>query len=380
MRFLILFTTLFSLSSHVLAQDVFLPFEVQGTANVDTGTVNLILTADSIYYPKELLNLSAEIHDGRFFIKGKIPYAHPFYVVINDYRSEVLYIEPGKQTVIVDVTKSRGTPQVNNKVMKEFYTDYSDSYSVLWRRQDSIANKLSKLYNKPLDSLSKLTKLALEQEIREGYMENDRILLAYTKTHPNSYIAFWKLIHLLNFGYQEIFDAILPEFSNGIKNTHPGLLFKTKLAAAGVLGNGKIFPIINCVDENDKKLNASDLKRNKYTLIDFWYSSCSPCIGTFPGLCRVYDQYNKQGFEIIGISVDSKGKREDWQRIISEHKLVWRHYWDKDGVEATRLSIRAFPKNLLLDENGKIIKQDMKEEELSEFLSKNLVGSFIKSK
>jgi peroxiredoxin len=376
MRFLILFTTLFSLSSiNALAQDVFLPFEAQGTANVDTGTVNFTLSADSIFYPKELLNLSAEIRNGRFFIKGKIPFAHPFYIEINDYRSDVFYIEPGKQTIIVDVSMNRITPQVNNKVMKEFYA-YGETYSAVRSRQDSIANKLSLLYNKPMDSLSKLTKLALEQEIREGYMENDRILLAYTKTHPNSYIAFWKLVQLLSFGYQEIFDAILPEFSDGIKNTPSGLLFKTKLAAAGVLGKGKMFPVINCVDENDKKLNVNDLKRSKYTLIDFWYSNCAPCIGTFPGLRRVYDQYNKHGFEIIGISVDPKGKGKDWQRIISEHKLVWRHYWDKDGVEASRLSIRAFPKNLLLDENGKIIKEDMKEEELSEFLSKNLASPF----
>ncbi len=112
--------------------------------------------------------------------------------------------------------------------------------------------------------------------------------------------------------------------------------------------------------------------KKKYTLIDFWYSNCSPCIGQFADLKTIYEKYKGQGFEIIGISADKVKDKQNWQNIINKHQLIWPQYWDINGQETSKLSINTFPTNFLLDSEGKIIKKNIRPVELAEFLSENM--------
>lgn len=57
---------------------------------------------------------------------------------------------------------------------------------------------------------------------------------------------------------------------------------------------------------------------------------------------------------------------------MNKYKLSWPQYWDKGGVESSRLSINKFPTNFLLDRQGNIIQKDLKPAELAHFLEKNL--------
>src|SRR5947209_3250736 len=44
----------------------------------------------------------------------------------------------------------------------------------------------------------------------------------------------------------------------------------------------------------------------KVVLVDFWSTSCGPCVGEMPTVKAVYQKLHDQGFEIIGISLDDK--------------------------------------------------------------------------
>jgi thiol-disulfide isomerase/thioredoxin len=60
-------------------------------------------------------------------------------------------------------------------------------------------------------------------------------------------------------------------------------------------------------DLEDNAVKLSDYVGNgKVALIDFWASWCPPCRASIPGLKKVYDEYKDKGFEIVGVSLDSK--------------------------------------------------------------------------
>jgi len=113
------------------------------------------------------------------------------------------------------------------------------------------------------------------------------------------------------------------------------------------------------------EISLSDFRGN-YVLLEFWASWCAPCRRENPGLMNVYNKYNKDGFEILAISLDSK--RESWLNAIEQDQLTWYNvsdlnYWDSEP--ARLYSIRHIPANVLIDPAGKIIAKNLKEEELN---------------
>ena len=134
-----------------------------------------------------------------------------------------------------------------------------------------------------------------------------------------------------------------------------------------------VFPKIPIVDSFGKKYTVNSKLFGQYTLIDFWFSHCGPCISTFPDLKNLYADYKEHGFEILGISVDTKENKLDWLKKINANALSWPQFWDKDYTQADKLGISMFPTNFLLDKNGRIIASDLEANQLRNFLKEHLI-------
>ena len=135
------------------------------------------------------------------------------------------------------------------------------------------------------------------------------------------------------------------------------------------LTGGKMFSNLP-VNANDSLLAI--INKNEFTLIDFWFSGCQPCIKQFPGLKNIYNNYKGKYFEIIGISIDSGKGEENWKKIIGQFNLDWFQFLDSKKSITEELNITGFPSNFLLDNSGKIIRKDITPEELEIFLKENL--------
>jgi len=64
-------------------------------------------------------------------------------------------------------------------------------------------------------------------------------------------------------------------------------------------------PPISLTDIGGKKLDLADYK-GKVVVLDFWATWCEPCRFEIPGLVEMQDKYAKQGFSVIGISMDDE--------------------------------------------------------------------------
>ncbi|HIO48352.1 TPA: TlpA family protein disulfide reductase, partial [Candidatus Poribacteria bacterium] len=103
-----------------------------------------------------------------------------------------------------------------------------------------------------------------------------------------------------------------------------------------------------------KPVSLSDY-RGKIVLLDFWATWCKPCQEEIPIFIDLYDQYRNQGFEMVGISIDS------------ERLKVVNPFIEKLGVNYTILlgepnlmdkyNIMAIPTAVLIDQSGNIRKR-----------------------
>jgi cytochrome c biogenesis protein CcmG, thiol:disulfide interchange protein DsbE len=66
-------------------------------------------------------------------------------------------------------------------------------------------------------------------------------------------------------------------------------------------------PDFSVTDLNEQTLQLSRY-RGKVVLLNFWATWCSPCRSEIPRFVELQNKYDKEGFEIIGISLDDDPK------------------------------------------------------------------------
>ena len=91
---------------------------------------------------------------------------------------------------------------------------------------------------------------------------------------------------------------------------------------------------------------------NKVVLVDFWGTWCPVCVEEMPELKTLYEKYNKNGFEIVGINFDDDKNKV--QRFVKEQGMAWPQYFG--GRETNRFSaqysLNYFPVAWLADRKG----------------------------
>jgi len=347
-------------------------FSLDGIIIGGSGQIELTMVADSNYYPKSVRHLKAPIVNGKFRIEGQIPYPIAYKLSNgNDYFSEMIILEPGSHSVTCDYNVKRDFPQMDNHLTKE-YIDYRNTFKENIEKTMRLTNERKKLVEKYPSGLPDSIKRYISLTTKELYAESDKALLSYVKDHPLTYFGFWRVIALIGFGYEDIYSEIYAYFDNSLKNNYSGKYLFKMLQNSSQLRLGKKFPNINLLALNEQPAKNFEFSKQKYTLVDFWYSHCRPCIAQLPSFVKTYGNYKTRGFEIYSISTDAIKYKDDLKNGIIKHEMQWAQYWDIDGKETTALSIIAFPTNYLLDTNGIIIQKNISPEQLDEFLKKNL--------
>lgn len=276
--------------------------------------------------------------------------------------TECFYFENKNKKIIFDSENGKiidYDEDVKLKKDKLVYETYMKEIISQKKQLDSIKflSYKNNNFNEIKDSLN-----ILHHNLKSNEQE---LLLGFSKLHPSSVILLWKIVDCVeNEGYDEMYEKAFNRLSINIKNSFPGKQLQKQFTVLKKFTKGYIF--------NYKIKNTSIKVSKNFTLIDFWFSYCPPCLEEMPKYKELYKKYHTKGFEILGISTDRKNDIGNWKKVIQDKQLVWEQYLDENGTEAKKYNINKFPTTFLLDSEGKIIEKDMSPIELEKFLEKNL--------
>ena len=118
-------------------------------------------------------------------------------------------------------------------------------------------------------------------------------------------------------------------------------------------------------DLKGNKIKLSDL-RGKVVMLNFWGTWCGPCRKEIPDFVKLMDKYQKDGLEILGVTLTS-GSPENIKTFSDKWGINYTLLTDIKGNEtqsvtavygkATNEPIRGIPTTFIIDRKGMIQKR-----------------------
>ena len=100
-------------------------------------------------------------------------------------------------------------------------------------------------------------------------------------------------------------------------------------------------------------------------MLTFWGTWCGPCRREIPDFIKLYDEYNADGLEIVGVAVQS-GTPDNIKRFTDYYKINYPILTDIEGYESSKtfydygtvtgVGTRAVPTTFIIDRDGYIVK------------------------
>ncbi|MCA0429345.1 MAG: TlpA family protein disulfide reductase [Bacteroidetes bacterium] len=144
------------------------------------------------------------------------------------------------------------------------------------------------------------------------------------------------------------------EIDKHINNFKP---FKEKVEVPELADNLndtiKYFPVFEIYDTLNTKINTNKFK-SKFTLVEFWYKSCGPCLANMKELEKVRKRFSTEDLEIIALNLNDSID-DHTKRIITKSKYSYKFYFG-DKKNKKNILIRGYPTSFLyMSSNQKII-------------------------
>jgi peroxiredoxin len=323
----------------------------------------------------EIITQSADIKEGHFLFSGKIqaPTNGRLVIIPNgdsvDTQQTYEHSIPliiGSEKINIDSDDLLANAVITGSPLNDDLKKLKEQLKTV---EDKKNNLLHEYYNSSLEKQQNEDfQQFVQEKIEETVTEIKDIYKNFIINNPRSFVSLMALIEYSRQNPDMNDIAFLyNRLSADLQNTGEGKNIGLQLSLSKTTDIGSVAPGFTQNDATGTPVNLSDF-RGKYLLIDFWASWCGPCRKENPHVVRAYNQYKDKNFEILGVSLDNPGGRQNWLAAIQKDGLTWPQVSDLKGWQnavALQYNVQSIPQNFLLDPQGVIIAKNLRGETLT---------------
>lgn len=150
--------------------------------------------------------------------------------------------------------------------------------------------------------------------------------------------------------------------------TTPGAGESVDASAAGMTTDGDTsseaakFPSFMGKDLDGNEVNSDELfSRNKVTVMNFWFTTCKPCVSELSDLEDLNKELAAKGGQVVGVNSftldGNKDEVADAKDVLSKKGVTYKNIWFKSDSEAGKFTsnLYSFPTTYVIDQNGNIV-------------------------
>lgn len=122
------------------------------------------------------------------------------------------------------------------------------------------------------------------------------------------------------------------------------------------------FPSFEGQDLDGNPVDSATLfSNNAVTVVNFWFTTCKPCVGELPDLEALHQELAKKGGAVIGINaftLDGSTKdTNEAKSVLEQQGVTYQNIWFASNSDAGLFtaSLYAFPTTYVVDRNGRIV-------------------------
>jgi peroxiredoxin len=269
----------------------------------------------------------------------------------------------------VQVSADMAAAPGNASVQGSTDTRYLDEINQLVQQNRQQVAGLEQLYLQARQEGNSVRMKELEQQ----YLQSEKGLRETIKGKLRSMESSVTAIYGVNYLNQEedfpFLDSLATRLSQELPDSRYVQDFAQGIDKMRGTTIGQLAPEIALPNPQGETRRLTELRGN-VVMIDFWAAWCGPCRRENPNIVRLYEKYNKQGFEIFGVSLDRS--KDDWVNAIAKDGLTWTQVSDLSyfNSEAAQVyGISAIPATVLLDKEGRIIARNLRGQALEDKLA-----------
>lgn len=324
-----------------------------------------------LYSNINVLMDSVAMTDGKFEMKTKVDIPQYGFLYVNDSQDNVLKIVriflENREIGVTGVTGVDKKTEVTNAPMHNEAMEYASYLKALDATKKAAA--ISILINDAFKAGDKIKVNELEKERFVFYRELIDKVFTYKENASNSPVAAYFIQDYA--GRLPLEDQIktAARFSKQLTNSFYLNQLKENIEAEQrvVLGN------------NAPDFKAQDLSGNtytkasfagKYVFLEFSASWCGWCKKEIPYIRTAYHALKDKNIVFITMNMDEK--REKWETDVKKENIEWLCISNLEGINsdlAKSYNVHGIPACFVIDPDGKIIKRDIRGNEVMEYLS-----------